>query len=203
MPKLKRERESIRDKIYNYIVCFSDENGFPPSVRQIAEYFGIKSTSTVAYHLDKLKEAGKISNVPNQKRALAVSNKQSATSVPLVGDVSAGQGILAYQNIEGRYPLPQEFFGADDLFMLRVCGNSMIKVGILDGDYVVVRRTPNADIGEIAVAMWDEVASVKRIVAKQPNLVLHPENDEMEDIIVTPDSNPSILGKVVGVIRRM
>lgn len=195
-------RKGKENAILEYITNFADQYGFPPSVREIAAHFDIKSTSTVAYYLDKLKLQGKISNEHSKRRAICIKQKQTANSIPLVGDVSCGQGILAVENIDGHYPVPQDFFPQDDLFMLRADGDSMVNVGIYSGDYVIVHRQPTVKIGEIAVVMWDDVASVKRVVAFSPNLVLHPENDAMDDTVLTVDNNPSILGKVVGSIRR-
>lgn len=190
-------------EIYNYIKNFIDDNGFPPSVREIGSKFSIKSTSTVHYYLEKLREQGLISQDANKKRAFTVTQTRSQSNyIPLVGNVSAGKGILAVENIEGEFPLPQDMFMGKDLFMLRVEGDSMIEAGISDGDFVIVHSQNSADINEIVVAMWQEKATVKRLRTTTPNLVLHPENSEMNDIIITPDENPTIIGKVVGCIKK-
>ena len=191
-----------QNKILEYIQTYSDENGFPPSVREIGAKFGIKSTSTVQYYLNKLKEQNYICCAPKRKRAIAVSGKNAACNVPLVGKVSCGNGIDAFEEIEGKFPLPQDFFPQENLFMLRASGDSMVNVGIFDGDFVVVQRMPEVSTGDIAVVMWDDVASVKRIASLRPNLVLHPENDDMSDFEILPEQNPQILGKVVGCIKR-
>ncbi len=191
------------EEIYNYIRDFVDDNGFPPSVREIAEKFNIKSTSTVHYYLEKLRNRGMISQDANKKRAFTVLQTRSPSNfVPLVGNVSAGKGILAVENIEGEFPLPRDIFTGNDLFMLRVEGDSMIEAGISDGDYVIVHSQSTADIGEIVVAMWQDKATVKRLRATEPSLVLHPENSAMEDIVIDPEDNPSIIGKVVGCIKK-
>lgn len=191
------------EEIYNYIKEFVDDNGFPPSVREIGEKFKIKSTSTVHYYLEKLRNRGMISQDANKKRAFSVTQTRSASNyIPLVGNVSAGKGILAVENIEGEFPLPQDIFLGKDLYMLRVEGDSMIEAGISDGDYVVVRSQNDADIGEIVVALWQDKATVKRLSATSPNLVLHPENSEMSDIVITPEENPAIIGKVIGCIKK-
>ena len=191
------------EEIYNYIRDFVDDNGFPPSVREIAEKFNIKSTSTVHYYLEKLRNRGMISQDANKKRAFTVLQTRSpSTFVPLVGNVSAGKGILAVENIEGEFPLPRDIFTGNDLFMLRVEGDSMTEAGISDGDYVIVHSQSTADIGEIVVAMWQDKATVKRLRATEPSLVLHPENSAMEDIVIDPEDNPSIIGKVVGCIKK-
>ena len=191
------------EEIYEYIKNFIDENSFPPSVREIGEKFSIKSTSTVHYYLEKLREKGLITQDANKKRAFSVKqNRSQSNYVPLVGNVSAGTGILAIENIEGEFPLPQDMFMGKDLFMLRVEGDSMIEVGIADGDFVIVHSQNDAETNEIVVVFWQDKATVKRLRAVSPNLVLHPENSKMEDIIISPDENPTILGKVVGCIKK-
>ena len=191
------------EEIYEYIKNFIDDNSFPPSVREIGEKFSIKSTSTVHYYLEKLREKGLITQDANKKRAFSLRQTRSPSNyVPLVGNVSAGKGILAVENIEGEFPLPQDIFMGKDLFMLRVEGDSMIEAGISDGDYVIIHSQSDADIGEIVVVLWQDKATVKRLQAVTPNLVLHPENSEMSDIIISPDENPTILGKVVGCIKK-
>ena len=191
------------EEIYEYIKTFIDDNNFPPSVREIGEKFSIKSTSTVHYYLEKLRERGLITQDANKKRAFSLRQTRSPSNyVPLVGNVSAGTGILAIENIEGEFPLPQDIFMGKDLFMLRVEGDSMIEVGIADGDYVIVHSQSDADINEIVVVFWQDKATIKRLHAVSPNLVLHPENREMEDIIISPDENPTILGKVIGCIKK-
>ena len=189
--------------IYNYVKYFIDDNGFPPTVREIATRFSIKSTSTVHYYLEKLREQGLISQDANKKRAFTVTQSRSLSNyIPLVGNVSAGKGMLAVENIEGEFPLPQDMFMGNDLFMLRVEGESMIEAGISDGDFVIVHSQNYADTNEIVVALWQDKATVKRLSATTPNLILHPENKQMEDIVITPDENPTIIGKVVGCIKK-
>ena len=191
------------EEIYEYIKTFIDDNSFPPSVREIGEKFSIKSTSTVHYYLEKLREKGLITQDANKKRAFSLRQTRSPSNyVPLVGNVSAGKGILAVENIEGEFPLPQDIFMGKDLFMLRVEGDSMIEAGISDGDFVIVHSQSDADLGEIVVVFWQEKATVKRLHAVSPSLVLHPENSEMSDIIISPDDNPVIIGKVIGCIKK-
>ena len=157
----------------------------------------------MAYYLDKLKESGQIVYEAQKKRAIVVPKPKTAcVSVPLVGNVSCGTGLLAVENIEGRFALPSEIFPEEGLFLLRVQGNSMIKIGIADGDLVVVKKQESVELDEIAVVLWDDVCSVKRITSMLPNLVMHPENDQMEDIVLPPDTFPQILGKVIGCIKR-
>ena len=200
---MKKGDKRLQD-IYSYIKDFVDDNGFPPSVREIGTKFDIKSTSTVHYYLEKLREQGLISQDGNKKRAFAVTHTTRSLSnyVPLVGNVSAGQGILAVENIEGEFPLPQDIFMGKDLFMLRVEGDSMIEAGIHDGDFVIVHSQYSAEINDIVVALWQDKATVKRLRATSPSLVLHPENSQMDDIVITPDENPTIIGKVIGCIKK-
>ena len=199
---MKKGDRRLQD-IYSYIKNFIDDNGFPPSVREIGAKFSIKSTSTVHYYLEKLREQGLILQDGNKKRAFSVTQTRSLTNyVPLVGNVSAGKGILAVENVEGEFPLPQDMFMGKDLFMLRVEGDSMIEAGIHDGDFVIVHSQNAADLNEIVVALWQDKATVKRLRATSPNLVLHPENNEMEDIVIAPDENPTIIGKVIGCIKK-
>lgn len=199
-----RKGDEKLEKIYNYLQQFTDENGFPPSVREIAAEFNIKSTSTVQYYLEKLRENGQIAHANNKKRAVVINSKNRVQTnfVPLIGNVSAGQGILAVENREGEFPLPQSMFAGNDLYLLRVEGESMINAGIDNGDYVVVHVQDEVEIGEIAVVLWQDKATIKRLKETQPNLVLHPENDAMDDIVISPDEAPVIIGKVVGCIKK-
>lgn len=199
MKKGDKRTQEIFDYISNYVT----DNGFPPSVREVAQKFAIKSTSTVHYYFDKMKNAGLINYEPNKKRAISLnSSKQTANYVPLIGKVSAGQGILAFENPEGAMPLPADIFGGKNLFVLRVDGDSMIDAGICNGDFVVVNSQNDADEHDIVVVFWQDKATVKRLLARTPNLVLHPENKTMSDIVIAPEDNPQILGKVVGCIKK-
>ena len=189
--------------MYEYIQRFIDENSYSPSVREIGERFDIKSTSTVHYYLEKMRASGLISQDANKKRAVTL-NKPRAKShyVPLIGNVSAGTGILAVENIEGEFPIPQEMFAGEDLFMLRVEGSSMVNAGIANGDTVIVHSQSSAEIGEIVVVFWQDKATIKRLHSTTPSLVLHPENDEMDDIVIPYQDYPVILGKVIGCIKK-
>lgn len=199
-----RKGDRKLNMIYEYLQQFISENGFPPSVREIAAKFNIKSTSTVHYYLQKMKNCGLILQEDNKKRAVVIKRKNQVQTnfVPLVGNVSAGPGILAQENIEGEFPLPQNIFNGKDLFLLRVEGDSMIKAGISNGDFVIVRKQEDAAIGQIAVVLWQDTATIKRIKSTSPSLVLHPENDLMEDIVITAEDNPMIIGRVVGTIKK-
>ncbi len=190
------------DKVLTFINEYTTKNNYPPSVREIAAACGIKSTSNVHYYIEKLKSKGIITTNPYKSRSVSINNKANTMYAPLVGKVSAGTGILAFEDIEGELPLPSDYFGEKDLFLLRVSGQSMINVGINDGDLVVVHKQSNIAIGEIGVVFWQDKATIKTIKAVSPNLVLHPENDTMTDIEILADEFPQILGKVVGSLKR-
>ena len=190
-----------QNRILQYIKQELEQRGYPPSVREICESVNLKSTSTVHKHLQELENRGLIRRDPTKPRALEVLDNplSRGRNVPLLGRVTAGQPILAEQNIEDYLVMPQDLVGHDGLFALRVEGESMINAGILDGDMVVVREQSTADNGEIVVAMIDNEATVKRFYKEKHHFRLQPENDEMEPIIV---SEVSILGKIVALIRK-
>lgn len=193
-------------QILKYIKDMVRAKGYPPSVREIGEAVGLSSSSTVHSHLAKLEELGFIRRDPTKPRAIDVLDEApwrqtSMTPVPLVGRVTAGQPILAVENIEETYPLPTQLVGDGNVFMLTVQGESMINAGILDGDYVLVRDQDTARNGEIVVALVDdEEATVKRFFKEKDSVRLQPENSFMEPIY---SRNVAILGKVIGVFRRI
>ena len=187
-------QESIRKK------------GYPPSVREIGESVGLKSPSTVHMHLNKLEQFGAIRRESEKNRAIDVVGQsslrnRSMTMVPLVGKVTAGQPILATENIEETYPFPADLVGQESVFMLKVDGESMIQAGIFDGDFLLVRDQNAARNGDIVVALLDgEEATVKRFFHEKDRIRLQPENDRMEPIY---SRNVSVLGKVIGVYRKI
>lgn len=185
--------------LMDYIRRFTEENGYTPSVREIAQECGIKSTATVHSYLERLQTRGLLSKANNKKRSMTIG-RSSGVSIPLIGTVTAGQPIFAYENYEDYYSFPAGEFRGDELFMLRVQGSSMINAGILDGDKIVVRRQPTAENGEIVVALVDDSATVKRFYRRDGQIVLHPENDALSDMIFE-DGEVSILGKVLGLMR--
>ncbi|MCD8040454.1 MAG: transcriptional repressor LexA [Clostridia bacterium] len=185
-------------RVYDFLLSYTAENGYAPSVREICASCNLKSTATAYHYLNRLHEKGLISKTDNKKRA--VSLKQQTVNVPLIGTVAAGQPIFAMENYEDVYNLPSNFFGAGEMFMLTVKGDSMINIGILNGDKIVVRRQDTADNGEIVVALVDDSATVKRFYKRDGKFVLHPENDYMEDMIF---DDVSILGKVIGLLRNI
>lgn len=185
--------------VMDFIVKFSEENGYTPSVREIGKECGIKSTATVHSYIERLQTRGLLSKTDNKKRSVCIS-RSSTVNIPLIGTVTAGQPIFAYENYEDYYSFPVGEFRGDELFMLRVQGTSMIDAGIFDGDKIVVRKQPNVENGEIAVALVEDSATVKRFYRKNGKIVLHPENEALADMIYSPEE-VQILGKVVGLVR--
>ena len=188
-------------KVMDYIRKFSEENGYTPSVREIGKECGIKSTATVHSYIEKLQMKGYLNKTENKKRAVTIG-KGTGVTIPLIGTVTAGQPIFAYENYEDYNTFPVNEFKGDDLFMLRVQGTSMINAGIMDGDKIIVRRQQTAQDNEIVVALVndEESATVKRLHRKNGKIILHPENDALSDMIFE-DNEVSILGKVVGLMR--
>lgn len=193
-------------QILKYIKETLRIKGYPPSVREIGVAVGLSSSSTVHSYLSKLEKMGFIRRDPTKPRAIDVLDEapwrqKEITPVPLVGRVTAGKPILAVENIEETYPLPAELVGHDDVFMLTVQGDSMIEAGILDGDYILIRSQNTARNGDIVVALVEEdEATVKRFFKEKDYIRLQPENPTMEPIY---SRNVTILGKVIGVFRRL
>ena len=196
-----RDASEKKMQILDFIRREIDDKGYPPSVREICLAVGLKSTSTVHAHLNRLEEEGYIRRDATKPRALELTDTATVRgrSVPLVGRVTAGMPILAQQNIEEYYMLPQNLVGGDEVFILSVQGESMIEAGILDGDFVIVRRQSHAENGDIVVAMIDDEATVKRIFYEKTRVRLQPENDQYSPMYF---NNVSILGKVIGSLRR-
>lgn len=194
----RRQREMLE-----YIVRTTQEQGYPPSLREIAAALNYRSPSTVLYHLRKMERLGAIERAPERNRALRpLGGPQGAGAggrlVPLVGRVAAGLPVLAAENLDGYLMLPQELFPGTQLFMLRVQGDSMIGAGILDGDYAIVSQQETAEDGEIVVALLGDEATVKRLYRREGYIELRPENPAMEPIRAT---EVQVLGKVVGIVR--
>ena len=194
----KQTRVKMR-AVLNYINEYNAGYGYAPSIREICSKLEIKSTASAYMYLQKLKDEGYLNRTPNRNRALSFK-KSTSVNIPLIGTVTAGQPIFAYENYEDFYSFPAGSFSGSDLFMLRVQGTSMIDAGILDGDKIVVRKQETAENGDIVVALVDDSATVKRFFKKDDHFVLHPENETMSDIIV---DDVAILGKVVGLIRAL
>ena len=187
-------------EVFSYTSNFINEFGYPPSVREICEKLNIKSTATASYYLDKLVERGLLEKSPSKNRALTLPNRPSQfKSVPIVGTINAGMPIFAVENLDGYIPLPSEFENEKDCFALRISGESMINVGIYNNDIIIVNKCDTAENGQIVVALVDDSATVKTFFKRDNQIVLHPENDEMEDLVF---SSVKILGIVKGLIRK-
>ncbi|MBR3935700.1 MAG: transcriptional repressor LexA [Oscillospiraceae bacterium] len=183
------------EAIFNYMNDFISDHGYPPTVREICAELDIKSTSTVHRYLKELEAEGRISMGENQNRAITLKSATPPGTIPVLGHVAAGSPILAEEEVTEYVPYPGN---TADLFALHVHGNSMIKCGILDGDIVIVRRTPEARNGEIIVALVEDSATVKRFYKEDGHFRLQPENDDYEPIIV---DSVEVLGKVISVVR--
>ncbi|AMB94824.1 transcriptional repressor LexA [Aerococcus sanguinicola] len=198
-----RERQL---QILRYIFDCVDDKGYPPTVREICDAVGLASTSTVHGHLNRLEEGGYLFKDSTKPRALEITQKGldklgiNTRGIPMLGTVTAGQPITAYEDIEGYFPKPPHLAESDeDLFMLKIRGDSMIEAGILNGDYVLVRQQQSAENGEIVIAMTDaDEATCKRFFKEDGHIRLQPENHEMAPIIL---DNCTILGKVISLFR--
>ena len=197
-----RASHENQQKILDFIKSEIEDKGYPPSVREICAAVGLRSTSTVHAHLNHLEAQGLIRRDSTKPRALEVLDGSHARgrSVPLVGRVTAGMPILAVENIEDYLTLPREIVGKDELFCLRVQGESMIDIGILDGDIVVLRQQDTAENGDIVVAMTrDDEATLKRIFYEDGRVRLQPENKAMAPIYADA---VTVLGKLTALIRQ-
>ena len=196
-------------EILEYMKKAVREKGYPPSVREICDAVGLKSTSTVHGHLERLERKGYIRRDPAKPRAIEIfSDNDSGNSdgssrelieVPIVGTVTAGIPILAMENIEDTFPIPSDYAPNGNIFMLRVKGDSMINAGIYNKDLIMVRQQNTADNGDIVVALIEDFATVKTYYKENGYIRLQPENPTMSPIIVR---DVSILGKVVGLYRK-
>ena len=198
--KITPKQQEILDYIKSQIL----ERGFPPAVRDICEAVHLKSTSSVHSHLETLEKNGYIKRDPTKPRAIEILdesfnfNRREMVNVPILGNVAAGEPLFAEENIEDYFPIPAEMVPNSEVFMLHVRGESMINVGILDGDNVLVQQQSTAKDGEMVVALVEDSATVKTFYKEDGYIRLQPENDTMEPIIV-PDCQ--ILGKVFGIFR--
>ncbi len=197
---MKRQDDELKKRIYDFIADSLRKEGIPPTVREICRYCGIKSTSTAYQYINRLAEEGLIEKPAGKKRAITLpsATMQSGVSyVPLVGKVAAGTPILAIENIDGYIPFSGGY-DSGELFALTVSGDSMIEIGMYDGDTIICKQASTAYNGEIVVALVDDSATVKRFYKENGHFRLQPENSSMEPIIV---DSVSILGKVIAQIR--
>jgi len=214
---MQKKLNDKQQKILDFVNKQVEEKGYPPSVREICSAVGFKSTSTVHSYLERLNKNGLIQKDPTKPRALKVVNKKAApaalknsdmfypqkelVNVPVIGKVTAGQPILAVENVEDTFPLPVEYVQNSTAFILRVKGDSMIEAGILDNDLVLVKQQSTANNGDIVVALIGDEATVKTFYKEINHVRLQPENKYYEPILVK--DNFSIMGKVIGVFRML
>lgn len=196
---------SVKQKeILEYLKSQIINRGYPPAVREICEAVKLKSTSSVHSHLETLERNGYIRRDPSKPRAIEIIDdefnltRRELVNVPIIGTITAGQPILAVENIETYFPIPSEYMPNEETFMLKVKGESMVNVGIFDGDKILVQKQTTASNGDIVVALIDDSVTVKTFYKEKGYYRLQPENDTMEPIIV-PELN--ILGKVIGLFR--
>ena len=198
--KITAKQQEILDYIKNEIL----KKGYPPTVREICETVHLKSTSSVHSHLETLEKNGYIRRDPTKPRAIEICDdsfqmvRTEMVSLPVIGNVAAGQPILAEENIEEYFPVPAEMVPKGESFILNVRGDSMVNAGILNGDRVFVNQCSTANNGDIVVALIDYSATVKRFYREKDHIRLQPENDYMDPIIV---DDCEILGKVFGIYR--
>jgi repressor LexA len=192
--------------VYDYIVEYQRQNGYLPTVREICTALGLRSTSTVHGYITRLEKNGMLKRQgENKRRALALKSfeiQEDVVELPILGNIAAGEPILAVQECDETVRLPAELLhhGCGESFVLVVRGDSMIEAGILDGDKIIVQRTPAAENGEIVVALIENEATVKRFYKENGHIRLQPENSAMQPIIV---SDVVVLGKVIGLYRRI
>jgi repressor LexA len=202
-----------QQQILTFIETITNQRGYPPSVREIGDEVGLSSPSTVHSHLNSLQRMGYLRRDPSKPRAIEVRydptsgasdlDRRPVVHVPLVGDVAAGTDVLAQENVEEVLPLPSDFTGEGELFMLRVRGDSMIDAGILDGDFIVARSQDNANTGDIVVAgIPGDEATVKTYSTTEDRIVLIPANERLEPMVFRP-SEVTVYGRVVTVMRKL
>ncbi|EOU1648384.1 transcriptional repressor LexA [Clostridium perfringens] len=198
-----KENSDKQTQIYNFLIEFTKSKGYPPSVREICQAVSLKSTSTVHGHLKRLEKKGLIYRDPTKPRALEIvelsNEEKELIDIPIVGKVTAGMPILATENIEDMFQMPINYVKHNnDLFILKVTGDSMIEAGILDGDLAIIEQKNVATNGDIVVALIENEATIKRFFKENEFIRLQPENKNYEPIIV---EDCSILGKLVGIYR--
>ena len=218
--KVKEGLNKREKSILKFIEKQIEKNGYPPSVREIGKAVGLSSTATVHGYLAKLEEKGYLKKESQKGTTLKLLKKENGETVtkkkkeetkdfysgkemvevPVIGKITAGEPILAVENVTDTFPIPIDFVGNSESFMLTVRGESMIEAGILNGDYILVRKQNTADNGQIVVALIEDEATVKTFYKEKDHIRLQPENSTMDPIIVP---NCEILGKVIGVFRKM
>jgi len=204
-----KDLTSKQEKTLDFLRNYLREKGFPPTLREIAFHFGLRGPKAPQKTLTILEKKGYVRRVPGGSRAIEILSsplihKTQIVPVPIVGRVKAGEPILAIENIEGYINLDRNFLSSEDVFLLRVQGNSMIDAHIQDGDFALVKPQHNAENGEIIVALIDDEATIKRIFRKRDLIRLEPANPNTEPIIVKKgEKKVTIVGKVVGIFRKL
>ncbi|MGA2315220.1 MAG: transcriptional repressor LexA [Thermodesulfobacteriota bacterium] len=205
----KKELTSTQQRVFDFLKDFLREKGFPPTLREIASHFGLRGPKGPQKTLNILERKGYLRKVPGGSRAIEILSYPQFSlthilSVPIVGRVRAGEPILAIENIEGYINLDRSFVSSGDVFLLRVQGDSMIDAHIQDGDFALVKPQPNAENGEIVVALIEDEATIKRIFKKRDLIRLEPANPKMEPIVVKRgEKKVTIVGKVIGIFRKL
>jgi repressor LexA len=206
---MKNELTERQKEVFEFLKDFLREKGFPPTLREIASHFGLRGPKAPQKTLYILERKGYIRKVPGGSRAIEILSYPQFSlthilSVPIVGRVRAGEPILAVENIEGYINLDRSLVSSGDVFLLRVQGDSMIDAHIQDGDFALVKPQPNAENGEIVVALIEDEATIKRIFKKRDLIRLEPANPKMEPIVVKKgEKKITIVGKVVGIFRKL
>jgi len=200
---------ATHEKILCFLKGYIEKRGFPPTLREIASHFGLRGPRGPQKTLQILERKGYLRRVPGNSRAIEIAGRLSSSiaqvlAVPIVGTVRAGEPILAIENIEGHIHLDRSFVSSEDVFLLRVQGDSMIEAHIQDGDFALVKPQAHAENGEIVVALVEDEATIKRIFRKRDLIRLEPANPRMEPIVVKKGEKiVSIVGKVIGIFRKL
>jgi repressor LexA len=204
----KKELTSTQQKVFNFLKDCLKEKGYPPTLREIASHFGLRGPKAPQKTLHILERKGYLRRVPGGSRAIeilaGIPRVGQTLPIPVVGSVRAGEPILAIENIEGYINLDRSLASSENVFLLRVQGDSMIEAHIQDGDFALVKPQPNAENGEIVVALIEDEATIKRIFKKRDFIRLEPANPQMEPIVVKKgEKKVTIVGKVVGIFRKI
>ena len=206
---MEKKLTPTQGKVLDFLRSFLQKKGFPPTLREIASHFGLKGPKAPQKTIAILERKGYLRRIPGGSRAIEILGGSpfhagQILSLPIVGRVRAGEPILAIENIEGYINLDKSLVSSEDVFLLRVQGDSMIEAHIQDGDFALVKPQPNAENGEIVVALIEDEATIKRIFMKKDLIRLEPANPSMEPIVVRKgEKKISIVGKVVGIFRKL
>ncbi len=206
---MKEKLTPKQKELLNFLKNYVKEKGFPPTIREIASHFGLKSPRAPLKGLEILKRKGFIQRIPYRSRGIEILDGpkgplRDVISVPVVGKVKAGEPVLAIENLEGYIHLDRNLVSSDDVFLLRVEGDSMVEAHIQDGDFALVRPQSHAENGEIVVVLVEEEATIKRIFTTRDFIRLEPANSRLDPIIVKKEEKKvTIVGKVIGIFRKL